>query len=75
MKNIFAKNRWKNLHKHPGPPFQIRPGPGYFSRAKIQLTKSDLKRTGGGKYPVSCQLGLNPLNEGDFFINSDLMFG
>ena len=33
LKNIFAKNRRKNLHKHPGPPFQIRPGPGYFSRA------------------------------------------
>ena len=25
---------------------------------KIQLTKSDLKRTGGGKCPPSCQLGL-----------------
>ena len=35
LKNIFAKNRRKNLHKHPGPPFQIRPGPGYFSRAGI----------------------------------------
>ena len=35
LKNIFAKNRRKNLHKHPGPPFQIRPGPGYFSRAKL----------------------------------------
>ena len=33
MKNIFAKNRQNNLHKYPGPPFQIRPGPGYFSRA------------------------------------------
>ena len=33
LKNIFAKNRRKNLHKHPGPPFQIRPGPGYFSIA------------------------------------------
>ena len=28
-----AKNRRKNLQKHPGPPFQIRPGPGCFSIA------------------------------------------
>ena len=35
LKNIFAKNHRKNLHKHPGPPFQIRPGQGYFSRAEI----------------------------------------
>ena len=34
LKNIFAKNHQKNLHKHPGPPFQIRPGQGYFSRAQ-----------------------------------------
>ena len=33
LKNIFAKNRRKNLHKHPGPPFQIRPGQGYLSIA------------------------------------------
>jgi hypothetical protein len=33
--NIFAKNRRKNLEKHRGPPFQIRPGPGYFSIADI----------------------------------------
>ena len=25
-----AKNRQKNLHKRPGPTFQIRPGPEYF---------------------------------------------
>ena len=31
MKIVGAKIRRKNLHKHPGPPFQIRPGPGYFS--------------------------------------------
>ena len=30
-----AKNRRKNLHKHPGPPFQIRGGPGSFSIAQI----------------------------------------
>ena len=30
---MCAKNRRKNLHKHPGPPFQIRPGPGCFSIA------------------------------------------
>ena len=28
-----AKNRRKYLHKHPGPPFQIRGGPGSFSIA------------------------------------------
>ena len=25
----------KNLHKHSGPTTQIRPGPGYFSRAPL----------------------------------------
>ena len=30
---LIAKNHRKNLHKHPGPPFQIRPGQGYFSIA------------------------------------------
>ena len=31
-KNLGTKNRRKNLHKHKhsGPPFQIRPGPGCF---------------------------------------------
>ena len=28
-----AKNRRKNLHKHPGPPFEIRGRPGSFSNA------------------------------------------
>ena len=42
MKNIFAKNRQKNLHKYPGPPFQIRPGPGYFSRAEKLLIENVL---------------------------------
>ena len=32
-KKLGAKNRQKNLHKHPGPPFQIRGGPGSFSIA------------------------------------------
>ena len=40
LKNIFAKNRRKNLHKHPGPPFQIRPGPGYFSIAEKTYIKT-----------------------------------
>ena len=31
---LGAKNRRKNLHKHPGPPFQIRGGPGSFSNAE-----------------------------------------
>ena len=34
FKILGAKNRRKNLHKHPGPPFQIRGGPGSFSNAK-----------------------------------------
>ena len=33
FKIMGAKNRRKNLHKHPGPLFQIRPGPGCFSIA------------------------------------------
>ena len=33
FKILGAKNRRKNLHKHPGPPFQIRGGPGSFSNA------------------------------------------
>ena len=32
FKILGAKNRRKNLHKHTGPPFQIRPGPGFFSK-------------------------------------------
>ena len=35
FKILGAKNRRKNLHKHPGPPFQIRGGPGSFSNAQI----------------------------------------
>ena len=30
-----AKNHRKYLQKHPGPPFQIRGGPGSFSIAEI----------------------------------------
>ena len=33
FKILGAKNRRKNLHKHPGPPSQIRGGPGFFSNA------------------------------------------
>ena len=33
FKFLGAKNCRKNLHKHPGPPFQIRGGPGSFSNA------------------------------------------
>ena len=32
-----AKNRRTNLHKHLGPPFQIRGGPGSFSNAIFKL--------------------------------------
>ena len=35
FKILGAKNRRKNLHKHPGPPFQIREGPGSFSNADL----------------------------------------
>ena len=35
FKILGAKNRRKNLHKHPGLPFQIRGGPGSFSNAKF----------------------------------------
>ena len=35
FKILGAKNRQKNLHKHPGPPFQIREGPGSFSNLEI----------------------------------------
>ena len=34
FKILGAKNRRKNLHKHPGPHFQIREGPGSFSNAQ-----------------------------------------
>ena len=37
FKILGAKNRRKNLHKHPGPALQIRPGPGYFVLQKIQM--------------------------------------
>ena len=33
---LGAKNHRKYLHKHPGPPFQIRGGPGSFSIAQFQ---------------------------------------
>ena len=32
---LGAKDRRKKLHKYPGNPFQIRPGPGYFSIARM----------------------------------------
>ena len=38
FKILGAKNRWKNLHKHPGPPSQIRGGPGSFSNAEISVS-------------------------------------
>ena len=36
FKILGAKNHRKNLHKHPGPPFQIRGGPGSFSNGLSQ---------------------------------------
>ena len=38
FKILGAKNHRKNLHKHPGPPFQIRGGPGSFSNAHFVKT-------------------------------------
>ena len=40
LKILGAKNRWKNLTKHPGSTFQITPRPGYFSRAGISILLS-----------------------------------
>ena len=37
IKVLGAKSCRKNLHKDPGPPFQIRPGPGCFSIALRSL--------------------------------------
>ena len=42
FKVLGAKNRPKNLHKHPDPPFQIRGGPGSFSNAKCFVTDQKL---------------------------------
>ena len=42
FKILGAKNRQKNLLKHPGPPFQIRGGPGSFSNAKNPTTCNTL---------------------------------
>ena len=39
LKILGAKNCRKNPHKHPGPPFQIRRGPGSFSNANISTTE------------------------------------
>ena len=39
IKILGAKNHRKNLHKHPGPPFQIKGGPGSFSNAQILVQK------------------------------------
>ena len=41
-----AKNRRTNLHKHPGPPFQIRGGPGSFSNAS---NRDRINEQGGKK--------------------------
>ena len=48
FKILGAKNRRKNLHKHPSPPFKIRGGPGSFSIAvpSPPYTQSSLIRNG-----------------------------
>ena len=48
-----AKNRRTNLHKHLGPPFQIRGGPGSFSNAGFShngLKKLPVFKTGQNKF-------------------------
>jgi hypothetical protein len=59
FKILGAKNRRKNLQKYPGPTFQIRPGPGYFSRAQ----KADLNQ------PCTHQIDMKNIGEcyKDFF--------
>ena len=44
FKILGAKNRRKNLHKHPGPPFQIRGGPGSFSNAEMFASFRNISR-------------------------------
>ena len=46
FKILGAKNRRKNLQKYPGPTFQIRPGPGYFSRAQNSLINQEFLGAG-----------------------------
>ena len=41
FKILGAKNRRKNLHKHPGPPFQIRGGPGSFSNQFVHWKSAE----------------------------------
>ena len=43
FKILGAKNRRKNLHKHPGPPLQIRGGPGSFSIARNPTNSTNHK--------------------------------
>ena len=42
FKILGAKNHRKYLHKHSGPPFQIRGGPGSFSIAPTVMTSASL---------------------------------
>ena len=52
FKILGAKNRRKNLHKHPGPPFQIRGGPGCFSIADQSVTVQNQTRLHRGSFFV-----------------------
>ena len=42
FKILGAKNHRKYLHKHSGPPFQIRGGPGSFSIADVLDAKGQI---------------------------------
>ena len=64
FKILGAKNCQKNLNKHLEPTFQIRPGPGYFSRAKqvvsstvdiSQLIKMHIHQRSFWTIPSLCQ--------------------
>ena len=44
FKILGAKNHRKYLHKHSGPPFQIRGGPGSFSIAENYLATLEISR-------------------------------
>ena len=64
FKILGAKNCRKNLHKHSGPPFQIREGPGSFSNAQDTLAS------------VRYQNGYKPIaNKGLFLSYNNMVVG
>ena len=53
----------EHLHKHPGPTFQIRPGPGYFSRALLSTISVTLNSKLPNRY--------NPAQISDFISQTE----